>query len=484
MKTLYPDQLLIKKEIYHNWNNGIQRQILGAGCGVGKTVIATDIIQDAVSRNLTPMFIVDQIELVNQAATHLRDQGLNVSIAQGDNTSQHPRQNVIVASIQTISNRRIPEADLLIIDEIHVFYEAHEAVLNTYDALKVLGLSATPMRKGLGKYFEALVRSKTTNKLITESRLTPYKYYGAPIPDLSKVKMGADDYNQKDLSKAMNKAKLNGDIVDNWLKLGEGAKTICFPVDVAHSKAITAEFNANGVSFEHVDAYTSDAERKRIFSEFNHGALVGMSSVGVLAKGFDSPIARCLINASPTKSLMKFIQKSGRVGRKYKGKEYSIFIDHTGDVEKRHGFPHDFEIPDLDNGDIARAEPSEPLEKLPKPCPNCRTLLESNVFECPICGHKREKIRKVETTKEELKELKQKNAATKKYKDSWARQLLGYSRGKGYKDGWAYHKYLDKFKEDPAQKLYRTKITEEPTQEVLNYIKYLNIKNAKSRRLK
>lgn len=480
MKTLYPDQLVIKKEIYHNWNNGIQRQILGAGCGAGKTVIATNIVQDAISRNLTPMFVVNQIELVNQAALHLYDEGLEVSIYQGENTHRSPYQQVIVASIQTLQSRQIPLADFLIFDEVHVFHQAHEDLLNMYNALKTLGLSATPMRKGLGKYFQALVRSKTMKELIAEGRLTPYKYYGAPSPDLSKVKMVADDYNQKDLSKTMNKASLNGDIVDNWLRLGEGAKTICFPVDVAHSKAIVEEFNSKGIWFEHVDAYTNDKDRRRIFHDFNKGSLVGLSSVGVLTTGFDAPIARCLINAGPTKSLTKFIQKSGRVARKYEGKEYSIFIDHTGDISDRHGFPHDFVIPDLDDGNINRAEALPPLEKLPKPCPKCQTLLESNIFKCPNCGHEREKIRKVATTTEDLKELTD-SKYTRQFKLSFARQLLDYSSNKGFKDGWAYHAYKQKFKEEPETPLFRLRKTETPTVEVLNYIRYLNIRYAKSK---
>ena len=170
MKSLYEDQKQVKRELYHNWNNGHLRQILGAGCGVGKTVIAADIINDAITKGLVPCFVVNQIQLVNQAAKHLYELGLKISIIQGDNTFIRNDHNVIVGSIQSLKNRRYPDIDLMILDEVHIFYEEHENLMNTLNNIKVLGLSATPMRKGLGKYFTALVRSKTMQQLIDDGR--------------------------------------------------------------------------------------------------------------------------------------------------------------------------------------------------------------------------------------------------------------------------------------------------------------------------
>ncbi|MFV1977345.1 MAG: DEAD/DEAH box helicase [Candidatus Scalindua sp.] len=480
VKKLYPDQVQLKREIYHNWNNGHLRQILGAACGIGKSVIATSIIRDAVNKGLVPIFVVNQIQLVKQAAKHLIAEGLTISVIQGENTFRNDDHNAIVASIQSLKSRRYPDVDLIILDEIHIFYEEHENLINTLNNVKVLGLTGTPMRKGLGKYFTALVRSKTTKELIAADRLTPCKYYGASSPDLSGIGTVGDDYNNKELSKAMDKPPLNGAIVENWIKLGENSKSICFPVNIAHSKSIVAEFKSAGIRFEHVDAYTDDDDRARIFKEFNDGDLIGLSSVGVLAVGFDAPIARCLIGASPTRSLMKFIQRAGRVSRKYEGKEYAIYIDHAGDISERHGYPHDFEIPDLDSTENERVEAQKPLAKLPKPCVQCKVLLEPNVFECPNCGHKREKIQHVETTSETLEELGKPKGPTAKYKESFARQLLGLFAEKEKGVGRAYMTYKAKFKEEPPKRMGRMK-AEEPGAEVRNYVKSRAISWSKSK---
>ena len=89
---LKPDQQLVKKEIYHHLNNGVVRVILGANTGFGKTVLAGSIMLDAISRGVTPIFIVDRIKLSKQAIAHFEEIGLNVSIIQGDNTQFHYAQ--------------------------------------------------------------------------------------------------------------------------------------------------------------------------------------------------------------------------------------------------------------------------------------------------------------------------------------------------------------------------------------------------------
>jgi hypothetical protein len=58
-------------------------------------------------------------------------------------------------------------------------------------------------------------------------------------------------------------------------------------------------------------------------------------------------------------------------------------------------------------------------------------------------------------------------------------QLLHHSRSKGYSDGWAAHKFSDKFGHYPHKKT--GVIPKPPTMEVLNFIKHLQIKNARGK---
>ena len=233
--NLYPDQLRVKSAIYQAWRQGHTRIILGSPTGSGKTIIALDIIKDAIAKNKITLFIVDRIQLVHQTARYLFDLGLNVSILQGENTSIHYNPQVIVASVQTLARRkRYPEVDLIMIDECHVFYNTHEKLLNAYDNIKTLGLSATPMRKQLGRYFSSLVRAPSIGDLIKKGRLVPFICYGPSRWDLSQVKKQAGDYKQKDLATACNKPKLIADIVETWQRLGENRPTICLILRIAN----------------------------------------------------------------------------------------------------------------------------------------------------------------------------------------------------------------------------------------------------------
>ena len=46
------------------------------------------------------------------------------------------------------------------------------------------------------------------------------------------------------------------------------------------------------------------------------------------------------------------------------------------------------------------------------------------------------------------------------------------------KDGWAFYNYKDKFGIEPSWK----KVANPPSEDVLNFVKYKNIKNAKAKK--
>ena len=77
----------------------------------------------------------------------------------------------------------------------------------------------------------------------------------------------------------------------------------------------------------------------------------------------------------------------------------------------------------------------------------------------------------------ELKELVAKKPAPA-IKADWYAQFLYISRSKGYKDGWAANKFMEKFSEWPHKKNGVMPIP--PTPEVLGFMQHLNIKNARA----
>jgi superfamily II DNA or RNA helicase len=137
----------------------IQRVLLQAPCGSGKTVMAAELIHRAVDRGERVLFLAHRRELVFQCSDKLKrfdiDHGI---IMAGKQPSFLP--DVQVASIQTLTARikrgtvTPPPADLLVFDECHhSVAKTHLALVDYYEYANVIGLTATPVRgdgRGLG----------------------------------------------------------------------------------------------------------------------------------------------------------------------------------------------------------------------------------------------------------------------------------------------------------------------------------------------
>lgn len=475
--TLYPHQEDAIRRLSESIRSGHKRPVLMAPTGAGKTRIALEIIKRAREKGKRVMFVADRITLIDQTSEVFDGFGIGHGVIQGDHWRYDPDNPVQVASAQTLSRRKnIPPADLVIIDECHDVYKGTVALLKKWNRVPAIGLSATPFTCGLGEIYDDLIVVASTGDLIKEGYLSDYVAYGPPGPDLSGVKVTAGDFNEGELSKKVNKKEIVGSVVNTWIKHGEDRQTVCFAVDVAHSKALEEAFLSNGISAAHIDAYTSPRDRLDVMRAHNDGSVKIVVNVGILTKGWDSPATSCIILARPTKSLMLHIQMMGRVLRRHDDKDKAVILDHGGNIS-RLGFPDD-EMPQyLDNGE--RIDPSEKKkkeqekeEKAPKPCPNCFHLYIGSI--CPACGFERKKQNKVVETSGKLAKLEK---ADKTTKEQWYRELLGYARVKGYSDGWASHKYRAKFGVWPARKTGLYPVT--PGEEVKRYITSRNIAWAK-----
>lgn len=439
---------------------GIKRVMIYAPTGAGKSVISAAIIESAAARGKSVAWICNRIELVNQAANHLRLAGVDCGIMQGEN-SRAEYLPVVVCSIQTIAKRGAPEGcHLFIVDEAHFCPGSKEfmALVERYPDVPVLGFSATPFSKGLGKVgphgplFGGLVVASTIPDLIEQGFLVDADVYAPSEPDLTGVKTVAGDYHEQQLGVAVDKPELIGDIVTHWLKLADGKPTLCFATNIAHSKHITAQFVECGVKAMHIDAYTPDTERRKIIDGFKAGEFTVLSNCALLAEGFDAPAAKVMILARPTKSLTRMIQMAGRILRPFEGAVKATILDHSGTI-KRLGFPTDPLPLELDDGKPKKASVAKPKpEALPKPCPACHYLKPAKVHKCPACGFLPERQSQVEVADGELALLKRSKHTGKAHqvrqglaefgsKQSVYGQLLTLVRERGYKPGWAANKY-------------------------------------------
>jgi DNA repair protein RadD len=460
--------------------------ILQAGCGAGKTIIATQITKSARERGKTVLFIADRIVLCNQTS----DVFLKYGIPHGVIQSQNPRfdldQPVQVCSIQTLAMRGCNPADVIIIDECHVLHDAHKKIMEENPNSFILGLSASPYTKGLGKYFDFHIQPVPVKKLIEEKYLVPFDVYGPSIADLSKLKVQAGEYTEKSLSEVYDKADIIGDVVKTWQKITPGKKTIVFGVNVAHIKHLRDQFLNAGVSAVEINAYQTDEERETALDEFiNRGATV-LCSVEVATKGFDCPAVDVAVLAVATKSMIKWTQTTGRAFRTFQDKERAVILDLGGNCE-RLGFPDDYEFFGLDDGKKRKASEKK-KERFPKACPSCDFIKPIGMKTCPACGFTPEFKKDVDVIDGELekKQRRAKREYTISQKQEWLAQLNTYAAERNMKQGrngcygWALHAYKDKFGSWPAGKIDWSRRIPIGV-EVRGYITYKNIAYANRR---
>ena len=369
LDNLRPHQARALSLLRQSIRTGHRRPMVQAPTGAGKTVLAAAMVDGARRKHNKVLFVVPALSLIDQTVEAFYSEGLTeVGVIQGAHPLTDWTQPVQVASVQTLMRRGVPAADLAIIDEAHRWFDFYGRWFGDpeWPAKPIIGLSATPWTRGLGKFYDDLIVASTTAELIKGGYLCSFRAYAPSHPDLSGVRTVAGDFEERGLSVAMNKAPLIADVVQTWLERAEGRPTLCFAVDRAHAKRLHMEFEAAEVPAAYIDAYTSAAERKEIERRLHAAEVKVVCNVGCLTTGVDWDV-RCIILARPTRSEILFVQMIGRGLRTAEGKDDCIILDHS-DTHLRLGFVSDIHHEQLDKGREARLNGRERpgLERYPR----------------------------------------------------------------------------------------------------------------------
>lgn len=495
MKTLRPHQSLAIDLLRDSLRTGHKRPVLCAPVGFGKTLVAASIVKMARAKGNRVLFVVDALSLIDQTIEAFWAEGIReIGVIQAGHEMTDWSRPVQIASVQTLRRRGMPRTDMVIVDECHALSKWLLDVMAKPEWAKVpfIGLSATPWTRGLGNHYDDLLIPATMAELIETINpdtgrpyLSPYRVFAPYNPDLSKIKTVAGEYHEGQLSDHMNDDGLVADIVETWKEKGEMQPTLAFCVDRAHAAAIQARFQASGIGWGYIDAFTEIDDRKAIRRQIDRREIYGVSSVGTMIKGVDWAIG-CIIDAGPTKSKMRHVQKIGRGLRINEGIGDLILLDHAGNC-LRLGFPCGIQQQELctkkkGEKDDAEAEPKP--EALPKPCPKCNFLKPPKVRECPACKFVPEVQSDIQERDGELVEVKPraKKEKEEKYtaqqKEKFFAECMGYAESKGKSQSTALAIFKSKFKHWPAKKAGIAPL--EPTSETLSWIRSRNIAYAKS----
>lgn len=366
------------------WKAQGRRGILKHATGSGKTFTALIAIRDSILSGESVLVLVPSELLLKQWATEM-DETLsdlapsvllcgagNVSWREPGLLSAYSRKRgtasprIVLSTMQTASSEEFisrvnggPHL-FLVADEVHrVGSQKHQNVLRL-DSGPRLGLSATPERAGdpsgtaaIFSYFGGIVPPAfTLADAIAAKTLTPYYYFSYPVPLTPNEQAEWDQISEKIRVACARSSRLPGDAAEDYVKhlliqrarivkaasekvplalrvvqenYAAGERWIVYCDSQVQLDLVLNSLRGAGIAaLEYHSAMTGDRERTLSHFEHNGGVLV---SIKCLDEGIDIPaVTHALILAS-SKNPREFIQRRGRVLRKFPGKNFAVVHD-------------------------------------------------------------------------------------------------------------------------------------------------------------
>lgn len=435
--SLRPYQKQMVGGVYSAIKSGKKRILMIALMGLGKTVLASWIMRDAVKRGKRCLFLVPLTVLIDQTIETLELLGVHCSALQGDR-HYDPSAAVTVASLQTISSRLrqgqnlfdvLGEQHLLFADEAHVtsfdksYPDIESFVLG--NGGYCIGMTATPWRlsnkQWLGQKFDITVEGPQPPDAIKLGAVVPcrgFRFGG--VFDYSTLKTNKGDYTLGSVAEQATRPEALSLIVSEWMRLAGNRPSMMVGATVQQAKMTAEAFESAGVRTALIVGETPQDERKAIFDSVKSGDVQMICSVGCLTAGFNLPIISCVLYVRATKSKSLFYQTAGRGSRPAPGKADFLLLD-FGDNLKRFGNPMGYQVYDIDG------QMPEPGEAIYKTCPDCRAEVISFAQVCPHCGF--------EFTNDEELEIELPTGHLSEYVDKLTRKKIAVLR-KWRKEAW------------------------------------------------
>lgn len=340
-----PYQIECKKSIKENYDQGITKQLIVAATGVGKRLMAVDIMRH-FKRSI---FIAHREELIMQAYNEIEKYWpMHAGIIKGPVFEIDKR--IIVASVQTLTNRldRIDPStfDFVAIDELHHYASpSYLRVARHFKPKLLTGWTATPKRLdglSLTNIVDKMVFQYNIRDGINDGYLAPIEAYQIRTQsDLSHVKRTAGDFNQKELSEEVDTELRNTLAAAKYKQYAKGKQAIAFCVDMDHAYHVRDKFREEGISAETVVSDTNRCpNRAELFAGFANKEYDVLTNVNIATEGYDYNDIGCILMLRPTQSETLYTQCIGR-GTRLKSIEFINrvgndkcilldFVDNTG----------------------------------------------------------------------------------------------------------------------------------------------------------
>lgn len=339
--------------------------------------------------------------------------------------------------------------------------EGHHAKASTYTAIfdmmpqaKRLSFTATPVRldgQGLvdNKYFDTIVFGPEPRELEQRGFLAPIRLFTQPSPlDLDSLRTRAGDFVIADIEKQLKHnghGKIMGDAIPYYKKYVNDMPALACGISIKHAEMVAKAFNEAGVP---AMAVHGKMNRDGIIESYTRGDIKVLTYCQVFGEGVDLPDAVAMFYMRPTKSISVWKQNCGRVARKPYDDKVAFVFDFVGQANSM-GHPYDNSskkywldsIYESQEKKIKKNEKSTP--KVYERCDKCALVYDALLKNCPSCGHNSVHAREIKRIEGDLKEQKRIDDVLQKelHKITALKELMIYAKAKGYKPGWAWHRF-------------------------------------------
>lgn len=396
LRPYQKDSVAVLRE---NFRRGNRKVVLCAPTGSGKTVTFSYLVSATLQKDLFAkvLILTNRAELLTQAGGTLQKMGIRYEPITADNKRINLQARCYVGMVETYKKRikKHPELlnmNLVIIDEAH--YGNFKTLFKEWpENVYVIGATATPLSASkddpLSNYYQSLVNPVQIADLIEDGYLVPAVTYAARIDRTALRTDSMGEYSDASQMETFAKREVYAGLISKFRQFcttdGAPRKTIIFNVNIAHSKAVVAEFEAAGIRAKHLDGETDPWERESLISGFKSGAFPVICNVGILNAGFDDPSVEVIIMNRATTSVSLWLQCCGRGSRPSPGKEKFTILD-MGDNWQELGL---WEQPrPWDELWCKKRKKSDKAGVSPvKDCPECGALVSMSARQCTECNY-------------------------------------------------------------------------------------------------
>ncbi|TOE33249.1 DEAD/DEAH box helicase [Vibrio parahaemolyticus] len=386
MYTLRPYQADSVKAVIHYFRKHSTPAVIVLPTGAGKSLVIAELARLAKGRVLVLAHVK---ELVEQNHAKYEGYGLKGAIFSAGLGRKETDQQVVFASVQSVVRNLDSfknQFSLLVIDECHRVPDdknssyqkviTHLRELNP--GIKVLGLTATPYRLGMGWIYQYHTRGQVRTEesrffrdcifelpiryLLDENFLTPARMMDAPVwsYDFSQLKpANTGRYKEAEMDMVIDKAKrATPQIVEQIIQYARERKGVMiFAATVRHAQEIHGLLPEDETAI--VIGDTPTPERDAIIQAFKNREIKYLVNVSVLTTGFDAPHVDLIAILRPTESVSLYQQIVGRGLRLSEGKNECLVLDYAGNSY------------DLYQPEVGDPKPDSTSEIITIPCPAC-----------------------------------------------------------------------------------------------------------------